>query len=87
MATHGSKASDEASLRRALERALEDQHIASLELARSQRALENRTLLSPVDGLVMERLKTDKQPRLYGDYRKMLAEKDLDLVIVGTPDH
>ncbi len=28
-----------------------------------------------------------KVPRTYSDYRAMLAEKDLDLVIVGTPDH
>src|SRR6476620_3223617 len=28
-----------------------------------------------------------RRPRLYGDYRKMLAEKDLDVVLVGTPDH
>ncbi len=28
-----------------------------------------------------------KTPRLYGDYRKMLAEKDLEVVIVATPDH
>lgn len=28
-----------------------------------------------------------KTPRKYNDYRKMLAEKDLDLVIIGTPDH
>ncbi len=27
------------------------------------------------------------KPRTYGDYRKMLAEKDLDIVLVGTPDH
>ena len=26
-------------------------------------------------------------PRTYSDYRTMLAEKDLDLVIVATPDH
>ncbi len=25
--------------------------------------------------------------RLYSDYRKMLAEKDLDLVLIATPDH
>jgi predicted dehydrogenase len=29
----------------------------------------------------------DKKPRLYKDYREMLKEKDLDLVIIGTPDH
>ncbi len=28
-----------------------------------------------------------KKPRLYSDYRKMLAEKDLDIVLIGTPDH
>jgi predicted dehydrogenase len=28
-----------------------------------------------------------KTPRTYGDYRRMLAEKDLDLVLIATPDH
>lgn len=28
-----------------------------------------------------------KTPRLYADYRKMLAEKDLDIVLIDTPDH
>lgn len=26
-------------------------------------------------------------PALYGDYRKMLENKDIDVVIIGTPDH
>ena len=33
---------------------------------------------------------TDKQgtsPKLFGDHRKLLEEKDLDAVIIGTPDH
>ena len=28
-----------------------------------------------------------KKPRTYGDYREMLKEKDLDIVLIGTPDH
>jgi predicted dehydrogenase len=28
-----------------------------------------------------------KRPQLYKDYRKMLENKDIDAVIIGTPDH
>ena len=28
-----------------------------------------------------------KTPRTYSDYREMLEEKDLDIVLIGTPDH
>lgn len=27
------------------------------------------------------------KPKLYSDYRKMLEDKDIDIVIIGTPDH
>ena len=37
--------------------------------------------------LVSERQKSGKKPELYSDYRKMLAKKDLDIVLIGTPDH
>lgn len=30
---------------------------------------------------------TGKKPALFKDYRKMLEQKDIDVVIVGTPDH
>lgn len=37
--------------------------------------------------MVKERQKSGNRPRTYGDYRKMLAEKDLDIVLIATPDH
>lgn len=30
---------------------------------------------------------TGKSPKLYKDYRKLLEDKSIDLVIIGTPDH
>ena len=43
--------------------------------------------LSEAAGIVAGRQASKKTPRTYSDYRKMLAEKDLDIVLVGTPDH
>jgi threonine dehydrogenase-like Zn-dependent dehydrogenase len=37
--------------------------------------------------MVAARQSSKKKPRLYGDYRQMLAGKDLEIVLVGTPDH
>ena len=37
--------------------------------------------------IVQTKQKSGKRPRTYSDYRKMLTEKDLDIVLVGTPDH
>jgi predicted dehydrogenase len=34
-----------------------------------------------------ERAKTDKMPKLYGDYREMLKEHPLEVCMVETPDH
>jgi len=30
---------------------------------------------------------TGKKPALYSDFRKLLEQKDIDAVIIGTPDH
>ena len=47
----------------------------------------DRRLLAEAADLVAARQVSKKRPRTYGDYRKMLAEKDLDVVLVATPDH
>jgi predicted dehydrogenase len=44
-------------------------------------------MLSEAADMVAARQRSRKRPRIYSDYRKMLAEKDLDIVHVGTPDH
>ena len=43
--------------------------------------------LSDAAQMVAGRQTSRKAPRMYGDYREMLKEKDLDIVLVGTPDH
>jgi predicted dehydrogenase len=36
---------------------------------------------------VADRQKSGKKPKAYGDYKKMLKEQKLDLVLIGSPDH
>ena len=45
------------------------------------------TMLSQAADLVASRQASKKRPRTYKDYREMLKEKDLDVVLIGTPDH
>ncbi|MBC8151451.1 MAG: Gfo/Idh/MocA family oxidoreductase [Bacteroidetes bacterium] len=47
----------------------------------------DKNMLADAAKLVSQRQKSGKTPKLYGDYRKMLAENQLDIVIIGTPDH
>jgi predicted dehydrogenase len=44
-------------------------------------------MLAEAAEIIGQRQSSKKMPRTYSDYRKMLAEKDLDLVLIGTPDH
>ncbi|UFH52613.1 Gfo/Idh/MocA family protein [Spirosoma sp. KNUC1025] len=49
--------------------------------------------VADVDQSVLDKRATDvetiqhKRPQLFKDYRKMLENKDIDAVIIGTPDH
>lgn len=47
----------------------------------------DRNMLNAAAALVKQRQKSGKTPKLYGDYRKLLAENELDIVLIGTPDH
>jgi len=44
-------------------------------------------MLADAAELVASRQVSKKKPRTYSDYREMLRQKDLDLVLIGTPDH
>src|ERR687884_450106 len=47
----------------------------------------DKNQLSTAATMVSQRQKSGKTPKLYGDYRKMLSENQLDIVLIGTPDH
>ncbi|MCS6976237.1 MAG: Gfo/Idh/MocA family oxidoreductase [Gemmatales bacterium] len=47
----------------------------------------DKHMLAETSALVAERQASKKHPRHYKDYREMLKERDLDIVIVGSPDH
>lgn len=47
----------------------------------------DKNMLSGAVEIAIQRQKSRKPPRTYTDYRQMLAEKDLDIVLIGSPDH
>ncbi|WP_404304887.1 Gfo/Idh/MocA family protein [Neorhodopirellula lusitana] len=44
-------------------------------------------LLNECADLVQSRQRSKQRPRTYADYRQLLAEQDLDIVLIATPDH
>jgi len=47
----------------------------------------DRRMLEAAAEMAAVRQASKKKPRVYTDYRQMLQEKDLDIVLVATPDH
>ena len=47
----------------------------------------DKRMLAEAAQLVASRQASKKTPRTFGDYREMLRQKDLDIVLIATPDH
>jgi predicted dehydrogenase len=47
----------------------------------------DRRMLNEAAEMTAARQRSRNKPRTYGDYREMLRQKDLDIVLVATPDH
>ena len=47
----------------------------------------DRRMLAEAAEIVAARQASKKKPRTYSDYRQMLKEKDLDVVLIAAPDH
>ena len=47
----------------------------------------DKNQLNEAGQLVSQRQKSKKVPHLYNNYQKLLAENELDIVLIGSPDH
>src|SRR5918993_5035387 len=47
----------------------------------------DKQMVASAADLIATRQASKQKPRTYSDYREMLKEKDLDIVLIGTPDH
>ncbi|MEN3339574.1 MAG: hypothetical protein V7647_3250, partial [Acidobacteriota bacterium] len=47
----------------------------------------DKRMLADAADLVATRQVSKKRPRTYSDYRELLRERDVDIVLIGTPDH
>jgi predicted dehydrogenase len=47
----------------------------------------DKQMLAEAAAMVATRQRSKKTPRTYGDYRQMLKERDLDILLVAPPDH
>src|SRR5262249_40064188 len=47
----------------------------------------DKKMLAGAAEIVATRQASKKTPRTFADYREMLGQKDLDIVLIATPDH
>src|SRR5207248_3668222 len=47
----------------------------------------DKRMVAEAAEIVAGRQASRRKPRTFGDYRTMLKEKDLEIVLVATPDH
>jgi predicted dehydrogenase len=47
----------------------------------------DKKMLAEAAEIVASRQASKKRPRTHGDYRELLAEKDVELALIATPDH
>jgi len=47
----------------------------------------DQQMLAGAVEIARQRQKSKRAPRTYNDYREMLKEKDLEIVLIGSPDH
>ena len=47
----------------------------------------DRQMATEAAEITAQRQKSKKTPRTFTDYRELLKDKDLDIVVIGTPDH
>lgn len=47
----------------------------------------DKNMLEGAAEIVSQRQASKRKPRTFGDYRELLKQKDLDIVLIATPDH
>lgn len=47
----------------------------------------DRNMLADAAKMIATRQQSGKTPATYGDFQQMLAQEEMDLVLIGTPDH
>ena len=47
----------------------------------------DKNMMAEAAKMISQRQKSGNLPRSYNDYRKLLAQEECDIIVIGTPDH